>query len=97
VSDPRFLPWLRLLSLIEGCSTLVLFLIAMPLKYLAGMPLAVTIVGTIHGALFLGVVVLFLIAIKRVPLGTRLGLAGMIGAVFPFGPFIVDRWLKELA
>lgn len=97
MSDPRFLRWLRLVSLIEGCSTLVLFFVAMPLKYVAGMPLAVTIVGAIHGALFVAVVVLFLIAIKRVPLGTRLGVAGMVGAMFPFGPFIVDRWLKELA
>jgi integral membrane protein len=97
VPDPRLLRWLRVLSLIEGSSTLVLFFVAMPLKYLAGIPLAVTIAGTIHGALFLAVVAMFLLAIGRVPLGIRLGMAGIAGAVFPFGPFIVDRWLKPLA
>jgi integral membrane protein len=91
-----FLRWLRVSSLVEGGSTLVLFGVAMPLKYLAGMPLAVTIVGSIHGALFLAVVTMFLLAIERVPLGARLALAGIAGAVLPFGPFVVDRWLKPL-
>jgi integral membrane protein len=94
--DRRFLARLRVLSLIEGASTLVLFGIAMPLKYLAGMPIAVTIVGSIHGALFLAVVAAFGIAIERVPLGRRLGLAGITGAVLPFGPFVIDRWLMRI-
>ena len=50
--DLRFLAQLRLLGVVEGTSTLILFGIAMPLKYLAGMPMAVTVVGSIHGALF---------------------------------------------
>jgi integral membrane protein len=94
--DSRFLRWLRGLSVIEGISTLCLFGVAMPLKYLGGMPLAVTIVGSIHGALFIAVVLLFLVAIERVPLGVRLGVAGIVGAIFPFGPFVVDRRLKRL-
>jgi integral membrane protein len=94
--DRRFLGRLRALSLIEGVSTLVLFGIAMPLKYLGGMPLAVTVVGSVHGVLFLAVVAAFLVAIRRVPLGVRLGLAGITGAVFPFGPFVIDGWLKRL-
>ena len=36
---------LRLVALLEGTSFLVLLFIAMPLKYLAGLPLAVRIVG----------------------------------------------------
>ena len=43
---------LRVLGLIEGASFLVLLLIAMPLKYLAGMPVAVRYVGMAHGLLF---------------------------------------------
>ena len=64
----RFIPMLRLLSLIEGVSTLILFGIAMPLKYAAGMPLAVTIAGTVHGALFTALALMLLIAIRQVPL-----------------------------
>ena len=44
---------LRLVALLEGSSFLVLLFIAMPLKYLAGLPLAVRIVGLVHGVLFL--------------------------------------------
>ena len=36
----------------EGVSALCLFLIAMPVKYMLGQPELVTIVGSIHGALF---------------------------------------------
>ncbi|MGH9176172.1 MAG: DUF3817 domain-containing protein [Vicinamibacterales bacterium] len=91
--DHRFLQRLRLLGLTEGVSTLVLFGVAMPLKYLGGMPLAVTIGGSIHGFLFLALVTMFVRAIKRVPISRRLAGAGIVGAIVPFGPFIVDRWL----
>jgi len=38
-----------------------------------------------------------LIAIKRVPLSERLAMAVIVGAVVPFGPFVVDHlWLKNL-
>ena len=43
---------LRRFSLVEGISTLVLFLVAMPLKYVLGYPMAVTYVGWVHGVLF---------------------------------------------
>ena len=51
VADP--LRVLRIASVIEGVTLLLLFLVAMPLKYMADTPLAVTIVGPIHGAAFL--------------------------------------------
>ena len=44
---------LRIIGLIEGVSFLVLLGIAMPLKYLAGMPRAVSAVGMAHGVLFI--------------------------------------------
>ena len=58
VKDPIFLKRSRIVSLIEGCSTLVLFFIAMPLKYGLDMAHAVSWPGRIHGALFLLLVVL---------------------------------------
>ena len=44
---------LRTMGFIEGMSLLVLLFIAMPLKYWAHHPLAVTIAGSIHGGLFI--------------------------------------------
>ncbi|MBF9224019.1 DUF3817 domain-containing protein [Hymenobacter ruricola] len=43
---------LRLVAILEGVSFLVLLLVAMPLKYLAGQPQAVRPVGMAHGLLF---------------------------------------------
>lgn len=44
---------LRIVGVVEGCSLLLLFFVAMPLKYGFGMPEAVRLVGSIHGGLFL--------------------------------------------
>lgn len=82
---------------IEGISTLVLFGIAMPLKYIANMPLAVKIAGNLHGILFVGLVMMLMLAINRVPISKRLALAGIAAAIIPFGPFVYDRWLAEKA
>ncbi|RYG53979.1 MAG: DUF3817 domain-containing protein, partial [Chitinophagaceae bacterium] len=37
--------WFRKIALVEGISFLVLLFIAMPLKYLADLPMAVRIIG----------------------------------------------------
>ena len=94
--DSQFLARLRLLSIVEGTSTLLLFGIAMPLKYLADMPLAVRIVGSLHGLLFVCLATCFLLATRRVPITKGLATAGIVAAVLPFGPFVFDRWLGEL-
>ncbi|MEI9943868.1 MAG: DUF3817 domain-containing protein [Chitinophagaceae bacterium] len=50
--------WFRKIAIAEGISFLVLLAIAMPLKYFAGFPLAVTIVGALHGILFVAFLIL---------------------------------------
>ena len=87
-----FLSKLRWLAFVEGVSTLILFFIAMPLKYLGNMPIAVEIAGSIHGALFVALVVMLLIAIWRVPIAIKTSLVGMVSAVVPFGPFVFDHY-----
>ena len=94
--DRKFLRRLRTIGMIEGISTLVLFGIAMPMKYIGGMPQAVTVVGSVHGVLFLTLVFMFSVGMKRIPIPLGLTAAGILGAVFPFGPFVVDRWLVKL-
>ena len=88
-----FIRALRRLALIEGISTLILFGIAMPLKYLAGMPMAVRIAGSLHGALFVALVVMLALAVRKVPISPALAAAGMVAAVVPGGPFLFDRYL----
>ncbi|MBC8133389.1 MAG: DUF3817 domain-containing protein [Deltaproteobacteria bacterium] len=86
---------LRIVGLVEGSSFLLLLGIAMPLKYLAGMPRAVQIVGMIHGILF----IIYLLAIAhaqitvRWPLSRAAGL--LVASIVPFGTFIMDPRLKR--
>lgn len=92
----NFLQMLRQLAIVEGVSTLVLFGIAMPLKYFAGMPLAVTIVGSIHGFLFVVLVMMLLLAVWKVPISAKLAAAGIAAAILPGGPFLLDRRLARI-
>ena len=86
---------LRLVALLEGTSFVVLLFIAMPLKYLAGLPLAVRIVGLLHGLLFL----VFLAALYRA--GSQRGwplrrwVSAFVSSVVPFGTFVFDRSLRH--
>jgi integral membrane protein len=86
--------WLRTLALIEGVSFLVLLGIAMPLKYFAGLPMAVKLVGWIHGVLF----VVFCAALLQTMLLVRWplvrGAVVFVAALLPFGPFLMDRRMR---
>ena len=54
-----------MLALVEGASLVALVAIAMPLKYLAGIPDAVRLVGPVHGALFLWATATLLVVVSR--------------------------------
>ena len=86
---------LRLVSLAEGVSYVVLLGIAMPLKYGANMPGAVKIVGSIHGALF----VVFCVALLRAMLGARgpISRAALVfvASLVPLAAFGMDRRIRE--
>ena len=85
---------LRSAAMIEGLSFLLLLLIAMPLKYFAGMPMAVRIAGSIHGALFVWLMSETALAMasrgKTRPWGLRVFLASLI----PAGTFYLDPELR---
>lgn len=86
---------LRAVSLLEGVSFLLLLGVAMPLKYLAGEPEAVRLVGSIHG--FLAVV--FLLAVLHVWASRRWSvlrvLFALIASVIPFGAFVLEASLRR--
>lgn len=75
----------------------MLLLVAMPLKYFAGMPAAVTIVGWAHGVLFVGLcgVLVYVTFIARWPIG-RAGLV-FAASLVPAGPFLIDGRMKRYA
>jgi len=86
---------LRAIGLVEGISFLLLLGIAMPLKYLFDMPLAVRYVGMAHGLLFVLYAASGLWAghSLRWPIGRTLMVLG--AAVIPAGPFLIDGWLRR--
>lgn len=90
--------WFRKVAFAEGVSFLVLLFLAMPLKYLANIPMAVTIVGGLHGILF----VAFLVLANEVRSDFKKDFKWMakafIASILPFGTFYMDReWKKEEA
>jgi integral membrane protein len=86
---------LRLVGTIEGVSFLVLLCVAMPLKYAAGMPMAVKVVGWAHGVLFILFVASLWAARKEARLPARLSAMVFLAALLPFGPFVIDRRLEQ--
>ncbi len=86
---------LRLIAMIEGISLLLLLGVAMPLKYWAGMPLAVNLVGWAHGVLFVLFCLILPYTMWVAKWSILKGAVVLIAALVPFGPFIIDRRLKE--
>ncbi len=87
--------WLRWANIAEASSLVILVFIAMPLKYWFGLPMAVRIVGSAHGACFLIFLAVLLLCLLSRHIKIWHGLALFIGAFIPFGGFINDFWLKR--
>jgi integral membrane protein len=89
------LSFLRATGWAEAASFVLLLGVAMPLKYAAGRPGAVRVMGWIHGLLF----VVFCLALLRAHLRGNwpLGRSAMIfvAALLPFGPWVIDRKVKR--
>lgn len=86
---------LRFVGIAEGISFLILLLVAMPLKYFAGLPLAVKIVGWAHGILFMLYIVLVLAAIRAMKWSVMDVLIAWAASLVPTGTFFLDRSLKR--
>jgi integral membrane protein len=86
---------LRSIGFLEGTSFLLLLGIAMPLKYLAGQPLAVTIIGTAHGFLWILYLAVLAIAWRHYRWTFGRVVMGGVASVMPFGPFLFDRSLRH--
>ena len=76
--------------MLEGISTLVLFFISMPLKYVFDSPASVRPVGMAHGLLFIAYVVMVLMVGFRDKWSWRTLFWSLLASFFPFGTFIAD-------
>src|SRR3954464_9583343 len=87
--------FLRITGITEGISFLVLLLIAMPLKYYAGFPLAVKVTGWIHGILFIAYIGAVFGAIKAMKWNFWNFTLAIAASLLPFGTFVLDRSWRE--
>ena len=84
----------RIVALMEATSFLAL-LVASVLKRTADAEIGVTILGPIHGFLFVAYVLIALAVRPEQGWSTKTTLLVLLGAVVPFGGYVVDRWLTS--
>lgn len=86
--------WFRFTALAEAVSYLLLLAVAMPLKYVWGQPLAVKILGSLHGALFVVFCLTLALAMRlgRWSLMRAVGL--FLASLVPLLPFWLDQRLR---
>jgi len=85
----------RIVALMEGISFILLLFVAMPLKYMAGLPLMVKYVGWAHGLLF----ILYFLTLIQVYFDRNWSIKKVIWCVlaslFPFGTFVLEVRLLQ--
>ena len=85
----------RAMAYIVGTGLVILVCVAVPLKYAAGQPLLVQVVGTLHGFLF----IVYLMASVDLGLRCRWPLwfiaAVMAAGTIPFASFAAERYVSR--
>ncbi|MEM7486654.1 MAG: DUF3817 domain-containing protein [Bacteroidota bacterium] len=83
---------LRLLAFLEGTSLIILVFVSMPLKHIYGITAISSVLGPIHGLLFL------LFVVNTISVGTEynwkfktITWKVLIACIIPFGTFYIDR------
>jgi len=77
----------------EGISYLLLLGVAMPLKYIFNLPMAVTILGLLHGFLFVWFCILLLWMEIKKEITYRQGAIAVLLSLLPFGTFYLERFV----
>lgn len=85
----------RLVAILEGISVVLLFGVAMPLKYIFGIPGATSLAGQIHGAF----VVIYMFALLSVWIVQRWSigkvLVAFIASIVPLGTFLFEHKIRD--
>lgn len=92
--NPMLRP-LRVASCAEGATLIALLLVAVPLKRLAGLPEAVSVMGPIHGAAFLVYLAMVLFYFSKGHLRTVAVPGLLLAALVPFGAFLAGPLFRQ--
>lgn len=83
-----------LINTVEGYSYIILVFIAMPMKYLLGIPLAVKVAGMAHGVLFIIFCILLVKAWEESKWSFKNSMIFFIASLIPFGTFFTKSKIK---
>lgn len=86
--------WFRCTALAEAISYLLLLGVAMPMKYVWGQPLAVKIVGGIHGGLFVVFCLTLALAMRAAKWSIWRAVGLFLASLVPLLPFWLDARLR---
>ncbi len=96
MNNKNFIRVFRLIAILEGISLLVLFFLAMPLKYWFNTPQLISPVGMSHGLLFVGYVILASLAYAVLRWSIKDFVIVILASFIPFGTFYVEKkYLKD--
>jgi integral membrane protein len=85
------LRFFKIIALLEGISTLLLYFLAMPLKYMFENPSYIRPIGMLHGLLFIGYIVLaIMLKYEENWSGKKFGIVAL-ASIFPFGTFYIEK------
>lgn len=81
----------KIIAFAEGCSALLLFLFAMPMKYIFKNPEFIRPIGMAHGVLFTIYIVLAIMLYFEQKWDFKKFAIVFLGAIVPGGTFYVDK------
>ena len=90
-----FVRFFYIVGIAETCSTLSLYLIAVPLKYLGDNEILVTVIGPIHGSLWLLYIWLLALGLIRNKWNIRAVITGGFLSLLPGGPIWLERRMNQ--
>jgi|SRR5690554_504013 len=91
------LQFFRIVALIEGVTTLALFLVAMPFKYWLGNAALVPPVGMTHGVAWLAYLLAMVVCLPGKGFTGWEWFRTFVASLFPFGTFLNDGLIKRKA
>lgn len=91
----RLFDLFRLVAVVEGVTTILLFFVAMPVKYLADDPSWVQVTGPVHGYAFLAYLALMVLALRGRGWSGSDWLRTAFASFVPFGTFLNDPFLQR--
>lgn len=93
--DRALIRRLRIASLLEGFTLLLLVFVAVPAKHLFGYPIAVRIIGSVHGVFFLFFLWSLIAAVSAGGWSRGEVFRIFLGAFIPFGVFFNASLLRQ--